>query len=65
MDDYRLDNGDGFGEVTDADLLAAADELRHQADAAPTIEQRIAILEAAERFERLAAGLPFKHGETG
>jgi hypothetical protein len=53
MDDYRLDNGDG-GSVTDADLIAAADELRRQADTAPTIEMRIAILEAAERFERLA-----------
>lgn len=48
----RLDNGDM--PVLDDELHAAADELRRQADAAPTLEQRIAILEAAERFARLA-----------
>lgn len=48
----RLDNGDM--PVLDDELRAAAEELRRQADGAATIEQRIAILEAAERFERLA-----------
>jgi hypothetical protein len=48
----KLDNGDM--PVDEAELRGAADELRRQADEAPTVEMRIVILDAAEHFERLA-----------
>jgi hypothetical protein len=63
----RLDQGDY--PIPEAELpehyRREAERWRMAADEAPTLEQRIAILEIAEGFDRLAEGKPFKRGETG